>query len=157
MKVNSMNVVAELLKIEDAYPASKNVPAVKYIEQAVVGNEVADFIISKAKPGKDLKDAKKQLQDASKQLKKLRKDINESIDQLGFETAPKHLWSVIQLIQQAQHMYAASAPTKYDEEIFLLVPDFIRNVPSVWTIANTIDAIAEQKRKLSGQIVNQKV
>lgn len=156
MALNSFELIEALQEIEEKYEGSKRPPAAKYVDQAIVGNKLADFIISKSKSKKEMKDAKKQLQDASKQLKKLRKDILETIDQLGFETAPKHLWSVIQLIQQSQHVYVASAHTKDDEKIFFMVADFIRNVPSVWEIANTIDEIAEQKRKLSGQIVNNK-
>lgn len=155
-RINSLSIIEELDSIEQAYPGNTMPPAIKYVEQAKVGNEIADYIISKSKSKKEMKDAKKQLQEASKQLKKLRKDIIKTIDHLGFETAPKHLWSVIQLIQQSQHVYVASTESKKDEEIFFMVADFIRNVPSVWAIANTIDNIAEQKRKLSGQIVNNK-
>lgn len=156
MSLNLSKIEAQLQEIEFTYPGAKPV-ARKYIEQAKVGNDIADFIINSAKPPKELKEPKKQLTDASKQLKKLRKDILESVDELGFETAPKHLWSVIQLIQQSQHMYVASGPNKNDQQVWEAMTLFIRSVPSVWSIANAIDALAEQKRKLSGQIVNNKV
>ena len=156
MSLNTDALAAELYNIEETFPDTKSVAAEKYMLQAEVGHMVADFIISKATSKKEMKEARKQLKDASKQLKSLRKDIKESIAQLGYETAPKHLWSVIQLIQQAQHMYTASGSTKHDAAIFDMVPYYIRQVPSVWEIANTIDGIAEQKRKVSGKIVNQK-
>ena len=155
--MNLSKLQLELSEIEDTYPGNTRVPAEKYIDQAAVGHQVADFLISKAKPGKDLKEAKKKLQDASKQLKDLRKQLRDSIQEVGYEAAPKHLWSVIQLIQQSQHMYTASGRNKNDQVAFELVPEFIRSVPSVWTIANTIDAIAEKKRQVNGQIVNEKV
>lgn len=148
------DMISDLVRIKE--DTSFKSSAERYIAQAEVGHQVADFLIAKTSPTKDLKEAKKQLQDASKQLKKLRKDINKSINELGFETAPKHLWSVIQLIQQAQHVYTASGYNKYDEVAFAYASEFIRNTPNVWQIANTIDNIAEKKRKLSGQIVNSK-
>lgn len=157
MSLNSFELAEALININEEYKGSKYPPAIQYVRQAELGHKVADFLISKAKPGKEVKEAKKQLQDASKQLHELRKSIYDTMEQLGYETAPKHLWSVIQLIQQAQHMYTASGPNRHDDEAFDLVKTFIRNAPSVWAIANTIDEIAEQKRKLSGQIVNTKV
>lgn len=118
MALKSVDVVDKLVDISSRYSDSKPMPAVQYIEYAEVGQKIADELISKAKAPKDLKEAKKKLKEASAQLKKLRKDIYKTVDQLGYETAPKHLWSVIQLIQQSQHVYTASGATKYDTELF---------------------------------------
>ena len=152
------NQTIELMlgEVDNLYPEIKDIPAEKYIEQAIVGTVLAKFILAKTKPKKELKEAKKQLVASAKRLEELRGEISKSVGKLGYEAAPKHLWSVIQLIQQSQHVYTAAGKTKYDDEIFNSVAVFLRGVPNVWEIAKTIDELAEQKRKLSGQIVNNK-
>lgn len=151
-RINIEEVIARLDALEGLTPGSVQL----YVRQAEVGNDVADFLVAKAKRVAILSQPKKQLKSSSKQLKDIRKKLDDNVASVSLDIAPKHLWSVIQLIQQANHVYMAAGSTKYDEEAHAMVETFIRSVPNVWQIAKTIDEVALKKRELSGGVGNPK-
>lgn len=148
MKIKFTEVETTLSQIRETY--GKSHPAERYLTEAGLGLSIAEALLSHSARNKKMKEAKKQLKDSIKQLKENEKELRANTIDFGQEVFAKHLWSSIQAIQQSQHVYIVSGETKHDEELSSIVYTFLRGVPSVWDISETIDKMAEKKRKFSG-------
>lgn len=146
-KLNVVTLEELLSEINNTYPTQT---PEKYMEQAELGVMLADYLLSLSKTKGVLKIPKKQLKEASKRLKTNAKSTADDFAVLGAEIAPKHLWSVIQLIQQTQHLYVVSG-ARAETDIIWLPVMYLQGVPNTWEIAKQIDDIAQKRRELSGQ------
>lgn len=120
-----------------------------YMEEATVGINLLGAIIKKCGLSLKLRDSKKDLKASAKRLQKNEKLINTDVDGIGIEAAPKHLYQVINAVQQAQHLYTISTKGKDDVEVFSAVADYLRGVPNAWELHDVIEKARERKRKLT--------
>lgn len=120
---------------------------------AVYGLEVIKVMLDTAKSATITKEPIKVLKETCKTIEKQLKAMAKD-DNVKFQYADKVAYSVVQGVNQANHVYLISGETKYDDDLYEIFQEYIRKTANVYILAERINKANEARKAFSPTMGN---